>query len=175
MTDTKQWIMEYVGAFDVYLLQELSHNISRVDKRFFRPVEILRWVVVIYEQQRRFGETAAREMINGLVASCSDVGTIKFLIPGLTRFTLFLGIKIKDTPFITWENGQGRIADQLRAAGAACAAKMKAGPNLVVVILPEGGNDIYTAVKQYAHLQSLSTDFLTLTVYFLVLALVIYL
>lgn len=58
------------------------------------------------------------------------------------------GIKIAETPFIYWENGQGRIADQLRAAGAACAASMKAGPNLIVVILPEGGNDIYTAVKQ---------------------------
>jgi len=105
---------------------------NMVDKRFFKPVEISRWVIVIYEQQRRFGDAAAREMINGLVASCNDVG-----------------IKIKATPFITWENGQGRIADQLRAAGAACAAKMKAGPNLVVVILPEGGNDIYTAVKHF--------------------------
>jgi hypothetical protein len=28
---------------------------------------------------------------------------------------------------------------------------MKRGPNIIVVILPEGGNDIYTAVKQYVH------------------------
>ena len=47
---------------------------SRVDKRFFKPVEVLRWVVVIYEQQRRFGDAAAREMVSGLVASCNDVG-----------------------------------------------------------------------------------------------------
>lgn len=72
---------------------------------------------------------------------------------------MILGIKIKDTPFITWENGQGLIADQLRAAGAACAAKMKAGPNLLVVILPEGGNDIYTAVKQYVHSRNFRTEF----------------
>jgi len=63
----------------------------------------------------------------------------------------FVGIRIEDTPFISWENGQGKIADQLRAAGAKCAAKYNAGPNLIVVILPEGGNDIYTAVKQYVH------------------------
>ena len=64
---------------------------------------------------------------------------------------MFLGIKIKETPFITWENGQGRVADQLRAAGAACAANTGGGPNLIVVVLPEGGHDIYTAVKQYVH------------------------
>ncbi|KAJ7283579.1 argonaute-like protein [Mycena rebaudengoi] len=104
----------------------------RVDKRFFKPVEIARWVVVIYEQQRRFDEGSARDMINGLVQSAKDVG-----------------IRMAPTEFIFWENGQGRIADQLKAAGAACAAKMKAGPNLMVVILPEGGNDIYTSVKHF--------------------------
>ncbi|KAJ6628679.1 hypothetical protein B0H10DRAFT_1777546, partial [Mycena sp. CBHHK59/15] len=110
---------------------------NMVDKRFFKPVEIARWVVVIYEQQRRFNDSSARDMINGLVASARDVG-MSALAP---------------TEFIFWENGQGRIADQLKAAGAACAAKMKAGPNLMVVILPEGGNDIYTSVKHFGDVQ----------------------
>ncbi|KAJ6628687.1 argonaute-like protein [Mycena sp. CBHHK59/15] len=109
---------------------------NMVDKRFFKPVEIARWVVVIYEQQRRFNDSSARDMINGLVASARDVG-----------------MKLAPTEFIFWENGQGRIADQLKAAGAACAAKMKAGPNLMVVILPEGGNDIYTSVKHFGDVQ----------------------
>lgn len=30
-----------------------------------------------------------------------------------------------------------------------CKQKKGTPPNLMVVILPEGGNDIYTAVKQY--------------------------
>jgi hypothetical protein len=47
---------------------------NRVDKRFIKPVEIERWVVVIYEQQRRFGENAAQDMINGLISSCKEVG-----------------------------------------------------------------------------------------------------
>jgi eukaryotic translation initiation factor 2C len=67
---------------------------------------------------------------------------------------------------VKWENGQGNIGDvraliltvlhdltlapkQLRKAGAECAARSKGGPNLIVVVLPDGGNDIYTAVKQY--------------------------
>ncbi|KAJ7135279.1 argonaute-like protein, partial [Mycena crocata] len=105
---------------------------NMVDKKFFKPVSIDRWVVVIYEQKRRFNEGAAQDMINGLVGSCRDVG-----------------IKVASIPFIFWENGQGRIADQLKATGAVCAQKMKAGPNLMVVILPEGGNDIYTSVKHF--------------------------
>ncbi|KAF7292384.1 Argonaute-like protein [Mycena chlorophos] len=105
---------------------------NMVDKRFFKPVTIERWVVVVYEQQRRFNDQAAQDMIQGLVNSCRDVG-----------------IKLAPTPFVFWENGQGRIADQLKAAGAAVAKQLKAGPNLMVVVLPEGGNDIYTAVKHF--------------------------
>ncbi|KAF7351067.1 Argonaute-like protein [Mycena sanguinolenta] len=105
---------------------------NMVDKKFFKPVSIDRWVVVVYEQQRRFNAQSAQEMINGLCSSCRDVG-----------------IKLAPTHFITWQNGQGRIGDQLRAAGAECAQKMGKGPQLIVVILPEGGNDIYTSVKHF--------------------------
>ncbi|KAJ7781167.1 argonaute-like protein [Mycena metata] len=105
---------------------------NMVDKKFFKPVTIDRWVVVIYEQQRRFNDGAAQDMVTGLINSCRDVG-----------------IKLAPPAHVCWENGQGRIADQLRAAGATCAQKMKAGPNLMVVILPEGGNDIYTSVKHF--------------------------
>lgn len=63
--------------------------------------------------------------------------------------TFAAGITMTPTNLIFWENGQGAIANQLRSAGAQCAAKFKLPPNLIVVVLPEGGNDIYTAVKQY--------------------------
>lgn len=46
------------------------------------------------------------------------------------------------------------LRQQLRAAGQAVQAKSGGPPNLIVVILPEGGNDIYTAVKQYVFLYS---------------------
>ena len=70
-------------------------------------------------------------------------------------------------PLIFWENGQGNIADvwffswnadvtllsfpqQLKKAGKACVDQKGSPPNLIVVVLPEGGNDIYTAVKKCA-------------------------
>ncbi|KAF8195816.1 argonaute-like protein [Mycena galopus ATCC 62051] len=112
---------------------------NMVDKKFFKPVAIERWVVVIYEQKLRFKDQAAQDMINGLCGSCRDVG-----------------IKLAPTPFIFWENGQGRIADQLRAAGAACAQKTGKGPQLLV---PEGGNDIYTKCGPLSLLDPSPADF----------------
>ncbi len=50
---------------------------------------------------------------------------------------------------------------QLQAAGAECyATNNKVSPTLFVVVLPEGGNDIYTIVKQYVS-QSLIPVLLT--------------
>ncbi|KAF8162674.1 argonaute-like protein [Crassisporium funariophilum] len=38
---------------------------------------------------------------------------------------------------------------QLLAAGTECVAKMQGPPSLIVVVLPDGGGDIYTAVKHF--------------------------
>jgi len=65
--------LEYV-ALIFFLKKNLHSPSSRVDKRFFKPVQIDRWVVVIYETQMRFGEAAAQEMIHGLVLRCREVG-----------------------------------------------------------------------------------------------------
>ncbi|EGO01883.1 hypothetical protein SERLA73DRAFT_177463 [Serpula lacrymans var. lacrymans S7.3] len=106
---------------------------NMVDKRFYRPASIDRWVVVVYERQARFNQQAAQEMISGLMSSCASVG-----------------INVNDTaPIVTWQNGQGRIADQMRDAGAQCFQKTGVRPQLIVVVLPDGGNDIYTAVKHF--------------------------
>lgn len=106
---------------------------NMIDKRFFRPASIDRWIVVVYERQQRFNPQAAQDMIDGMLRSFKDVGI---------RIT-------DDKPMVTWQNGQGRIADQLRAAGTECFQRTKQRPQLIVVVLPENGNDIYTAVKHF--------------------------
>lgn len=58
---------------------------SRVDKRFVKPVSIDRWVVIVYEQQRRFGEQAARDMVASLIESCRDVGALINALAELLR------------------------------------------------------------------------------------------
>lgn len=40
------------------------------------------------------------------------------------------------------------IPQQLKKAGKACVDQKGDPPTLIVVVLPEGGNDIYTAVKK---------------------------
>lgn len=58
------------------------------------------------------------------------------------------------TNIVRYVNGQGNIRDQLRSVGSECIAKYQHPPNLYVVILPEIGNEIYTAVKQCVFLLS---------------------
>ncbi|KAH7887674.1 argonaute-like protein [Phlebopus sp. FC_14] len=103
---------------------------NMIDKRFFRPANIDRWIVVIYERQQRFNQQAAQDMIDGLVRSCNAVGML-----------------VNDNnPIITWQNG---LSQQLRAAGNECYQKTRQRPSLIVVVLPDNGNDIYTAVKHF--------------------------
>ena len=37
---------------------------------------------------------------------------------------------------------------QIRRIASQCVQKYKAGPNLVVCVIPDGAVDVYTAVKQ---------------------------
>ncbi|KAF8889797.1 argonaute-like protein [Infundibulicybe gibba] len=105
---------------------------NMVDKRFFKPADIRFWVISIYETERRFGQHV-QDLINGFLDGCRSVG-----------------IRVQDpNPIVKFENGQGRIGDQLRNAGMECARAKGAPPTLIVVVLPDGGNDIYTAVKHF--------------------------
>jgi eukaryotic translation initiation factor 2C len=77
---------------------------------------------------------------------------------------VWVGITANPKPAVVkWESGQGNIdrvrhlaayivnADlpqQLRAACEECQRKARAPPTLIVAVIPDGGNDIYTAIKQ---------------------------
>ncbi|KAK0206676.1 argonaute-like protein [Desarmillaria ectypa] len=105
---------------------------NMVDKSFFRPAQIGVWAVVIYEQHNRFDERACTEMVQSLSKSCREVG---------------MGIK---PPAVTiWQNGQGTVQGQLQNAGMRCKQAVGSFPSLIVVILPEHGDNIYTAVKHF--------------------------
>lgn len=67
--------MEPVRGHDIDMaLADIRYS---VDKRFFEPTEIERWVIVIYEQQRRFGQQNVDGLINGLKDACRSVGSYK--------------------------------------------------------------------------------------------------
>jgi eukaryotic translation initiation factor 2C len=106
---------------------------NMADKKFFKPMAIKNWVIIIYERQQRFRQDNARKMVDDFVHACGTVGML-----------------IQDkNPIVKWEHGQGNIAAQIRAAGGECAKAKGGPPSLVVVVLPDGGDDIYKAVKHF--------------------------
>ncbi|RPD71863.1 argonaute-like protein [Lentinus tigrinus ALCF2SS1-7] len=119
-----------------------------IDKKFYQPATINRWVVVIYERQQRFRPEMAREMVSGFVP--------------MFRAT---GMQIRETdPIISYQHSAGRIADQLREVGRQCFEKngKQGGPELIVVVLPDNSADMYHAVKHFGDItQGVATQCLS--------------
>lgn len=47
---------------------------NMVDKKFYQPAKVEGWVIVIYENQGRFGDAKVKGLIDGLVRGCEEVG-----------------------------------------------------------------------------------------------------
>jgi eukaryotic translation initiation factor 2C len=110
---------------------------NMVDKKFYRPGHgVERWAMIIFETQQRFPMQAAQDCMQGLVTGCREVG-----------------MSIASTEFVRYFNGQGRVRDMLKNLGHECFAKLKGPPQLFVVVLPEGGNEIYTEVKHFGDIE----------------------
>ncbi|KAG7099080.1 hypothetical protein E1B28_000955 [Marasmius oreades] len=115
-------------------IQPRNGSWNMVDKKLYQAAFITNWYVVVYETQERFGPNIANEMVKGFIEGCMSVG---------------IQVKVK-SPRIEWKNGQGNIAQQLKEVGVKAYNEMnKTPPNLVLVVIPESGNDIYAAVKHF--------------------------
>ncbi|TFY68233.1 hypothetical protein EVJ58_g1135 [Rhodofomes roseus] len=109
-----------------------SGSWNLVDKKFHTPKGFDRWVVIVYENPRRFDVQVAQGVVRGLLTACDAVG---------------MPVRERD-PIIRHENPQGQVSEQLKAAGQACNQKNKGFPNLIVAIIPDGATDLYVAIKQ---------------------------
>lgn len=49
---------------------------NRVEKKFVTPIPITRWIVMIYENRRRFGDDRAQKMVQDFVHACGTVGML---------------------------------------------------------------------------------------------------
>ncbi|KAF8176140.1 hypothetical protein K438DRAFT_79970 [Mycena galopus ATCC 62051] len=83
-----------------------------VDKKFFKAVAIERWVVVVYEQQRRFNDKSAQDVICQRRIFPSSM-VISFGTDGLCGRCCDVGIKLAPTPFVDIDR---QMAEQ-KAAG----------------------------------------------------------
>ncbi|KAI0796707.1 argonaute-like protein [Abortiporus biennis] len=107
---------------------------NMIDKKFFKAATIERWVFVIYEREQRFNMRAVQDMVQGLMDACAACG---------------IQVQERD-PIIQWKNPQGVVHKQLVEAGQDSSRKNgNKMPRIIVVVLPEGANDIYTAVKHF--------------------------
>ncbi|KAI0696653.1 argonaute-like protein [Cerioporus squamosus] len=132
-----------------------------IDKKFYQPATIERWIVVIYERQQRYRPEMAQELVAGFVSMFQAVG---------------IQVKERD-PIVEYQHSSGRIAEvrihlthrlqestQLRGVGLQCFQKNRneGGPQLIVVVLPDVSADMYHAVKHFGDItQGVATQCLS--------------
>ena len=60
-----------------------------IDKKLYKPATIVKWVVVIYEEPRRFSDRNCDEMIRGLMTACDSLGKCRRSFRNAQQFSLF--------------------------------------------------------------------------------------
>ncbi|EJF60851.1 Piwi-domain-containing protein [Dichomitus squalens LYAD-421 SS1] len=108
---------------------------NMVDKKFYRPATIKRWVVVVYEREQQFNMGTARAMVRNLLDALVAAGMV-----------------VNDNDPVIFYDRPQRIYD---TAGKRCIEKHGggAGPNLMVIVLPESSADYYQAIKHFGDIQ----------------------
>ncbi|KAK0435068.1 Piwi-domain-containing protein [Armillaria borealis] len=97
-----------------------------VDKKFFKPMSLGHWIVVIFVPPNRFSSNEANDTINGLIKGC----------------------EARNWPLFVYKNPQSNVDQSIFDAVAQNRAERKTIPTFIVCILPDGSNaDLYTAVK----------------------------
>jgi eukaryotic translation initiation factor 2C len=132
----------------VFAFRPFPHLSRRVDKKFYRPTTFQSFAIVVFERRQRFSENDAKEMGRNLLDACRQVGII-----------------VQDTnPSVFFANGQNGVVrvstspspslssplivkQELLNIGGQFSQMKKPTPPLLVVVLPDGASDIYTAVK----------------------------
>ncbi|KAK0210005.1 argonaute-like protein [Desarmillaria ectypa] len=103
-----------------------------VDKKFFKPMSLGHWIVVIFMPQNRFSQNEANRTISGLIQGCEAAG-----MPVPDKQPLFF-----------YKNPQSNVDQSIVEAMEQNQAERKTAPTFIVCILPDGSNaDLYTAVK----------------------------
>ncbi|KAJ8092002.1 hypothetical protein PM082_024238 [Marasmius tenuissimus] len=113
---------------------------NMVGKEFSQPATIPNWFVAIYETKGRFGVARAKGMVTSFIEGCESTG-----------------ITIKHNPVVKWiENTQGDVTQQLRDLGSRATRDDPSliPPVFILAVIPEGGNDIYSAVKHFGDCMS---------------------
>ncbi|KAJ4500182.1 Piwi domain-containing protein [Lentinula lateritia] len=126
------------GAWDMQNIHSFIpiYPLHRRNKKMIKPQRFNKWVMIIFESLNRFGQKTAESVANDFVNGCKNFGIV-------------VG---DEDPIIRHGAGQATTL-VLRAAGKECLEKHKVVPDLLLVILPDGGSDIWHAVKYFGDVE----------------------
>ncbi|KAJ3900104.1 argonaute-like protein [Lentinula edodes] len=126
------------GAWDMQNIHSLLpiYPLHRRNKKMIKPQRFNKWVMIIFESVNRFGQETAESVAHDFVNGCKNFGIV-------------VG---DDNPIIQYGAGQATTL-VLREAGKKCLDKYKVVPDLLLVILPDGGRDIWHAVKYFGDVE----------------------
>ncbi|KAG8678491.1 hypothetical protein FRC09_019792, partial [Ceratobasidium sp. 395] len=102
-------------------------------ERLKAPAQVKGWILVIFERQNFFDQSAAQQTVERLKRACEEKG-----ITGLDL-----------NPLIEWAPGQGDVSKILADLGGRFRQVRKAMPNLIVAVMPKASGDLYPAVKRF--------------------------
>ncbi|KAK0445319.1 Piwi domain-containing protein [Desarmillaria tabescens] len=105
---------------------------NMVGKKFFKPMPLGTWIVVIFVPQHRFRQDEVNRTISDLIRGCEAVG-----------------MTVQDKrPICVYKNAQSVINQSISDALSEARTKHNTVPTFILCILPDGSNaDLYTAVK----------------------------
>ncbi|KAF8980636.1 argonaute-like protein, partial [Cyathus striatus] len=106
---------------------------NRVDKTFYKPGAVKKWVIVVFESEGVFNIQHARNVVREMLAAFGRVG---------------ISVEDKD-PIIRWANGNADVGDELLRAGVECKNQRGSPPDFMLVILPDAAPTIYRDVKYF--------------------------
>ncbi|KAH6907498.1 argonaute-like protein [Coprinopsis sp. MPI-PUGE-AT-0042] len=102
---------------------------NMIDRKFFKPMQIKVWVLIVFDQQR-INKAEVEEMMNHFVAACKETG-----------------MEIQPTRLIAYLSSNGtNVHDELLRLREKCFTTTKAFPQLLTILLPEGpvANELYS-------------------------------
>lgn len=108
--DPRQWPVEYVSL----LLFQTASSLNlcprdRLNKKYYNAAKISGFMVIIFENERFFGEPIYKEVVKGFVNAARDFGKLAHLLPCyiLVDMVLDLGVTIEDpVPYVKWVVGR---------------------------------------------------------------------
>ncbi|KAH8832904.1 argonaute-like protein [Flagelloscypha sp. PMI_526] len=107
---------------------------NMIDKKLWSlcpPIE--RWILISYERPDRFSQDQGQKMVKDWVRNCRKVG-----------------ISITDNPNrIRVLNPQGNVLQDLRSEGKAVFDQLRKGPDLYLIVIPDGANDLWNQIKHF--------------------------